>query len=228
MTDQPRGPKDPPGGGGDEPTPAGLPRWQDIEALLGRYLSPIIVQGVVARLAGGAPRGATLTPTRLAELMPHLESALRLFADPARLAAALRELEALVGRGAVTESVIAVAQERDVGEARACARLLCEHAGASPFVAQRAVTIVSELARNIFKYAAPGRVEFRVANHTLYVVAIDDGQGIAHIDDVLAGRYKSRTGLGKGLTGVRRLADTFGVRTGPTGTRVEVTVGLRG
>lgn len=212
----------------DDEGPKGLPRWQDIEALLGRYLSPIIVQGITARLGAGASRGAALTPERLSELVPHLEQALRLFADPARLATALRELETLVGRGAVTESVVVVAQERDVGEARACARLLCEQAGASPFVAQRAVTIVSELARNIFKYASPGRVEFTVVDRALRVIAVDTGPGIAQIDEILAGRYKSRTGLGKGLTGVRRLADAFDVQTGPSGTRVEAKIDLRG
>ncbi|HEU4407387.1 MAG TPA: ATP-binding protein [Polyangiaceae bacterium] len=228
MTDRPRGPTQPPDRAGSEPAPVGLPRWQDLEAVLGRYLSPIIVQGVAARFGGNGPRSAPLSPERLAEVLPHLEAALRLFAAPGQLAAALRELEAFWGRGALTESVVAIVQERDVGEARACARLLCEQAGANDFVAQRAVTIVSELARNIFKYASPGRVEFTVADRALRIVALDAGAGIAHLDDILAGRYKSRTGLGKGLTGVRRLADTFEVRTGPTGTRVEVTLNLRG
>ncbi len=228
MSDRARGSSPPPPERPADEGPASLPRWQDLEELLGRHLSPIIVQGVLARVGGAGPRGAALTQNRVAELMPHVESALRLFADPPRLPQALRELEAFARRGSVTESVVAIAQERDVGEARARTRLLCDHAGARPFVAQRAVTIVSELARNIFKYAARGRVELAVTDRVLRVVALDEGPGIADLEEILAGRYKSRTGLGKGLTGARRLADAFDVRTGPNGTRVEVSIDLLG
>ncbi|HEU4538803.1 MAG TPA: ATP-binding protein [Polyangiaceae bacterium] len=204
------------------------PQWRELEELLGRYLSPIIVQGIFTRLGGAGLHTATITRTKLSELLPHLDSALRLFVDPSRQAAAQRELEAFTRRGVITESMVSIALERDIGEARAHARLLCDHAEARPFVAQRAVTIVSELARNIFKYAGSGRIELAVTDRILRVVAADEGPGIPHVEEVLAGRYKSRTGLGKGLTGVRRLADGFDVRTGPSGTRVEAVVDLKG
>jgi serine/threonine-protein kinase RsbT len=204
------------------------PQWHELEELLGRYLSPIIVQGIFVRLGGAGLHTAAISRTKLSELLPHLESALRLFVDPSRQAAAQRELEAFTRRGVVTESVVSIAFERDISEARAHARLLCDHAEARAFVSQRAVTIVSELARNIFKYAGAGRIELAVNDRILRVAAVDEGPGIANLEEVLAGRYKSRTGLGKGLTGVRRLADGFDVRTGHGGTRVEVVVDLKG
>jgi signal transduction histidine kinase len=37
----------------------------------------------------------------------------------------------------------------------------------------------------------------------------DHGPGIPHLEDVLAGRYRSSSGLGVGLLGARRLADRF-------------------
>jgi serine/threonine-protein kinase RsbT len=228
MTDISRGSTVTPEPAADEPATPEQPRWQDLEDLLGRHLSPISVQGLFARIGGAGAPTAVLTQTEITELMPQLESALRLFTKPLLLPTALRELEAFAKRGVVTEGIVPIAQERDVGEARARTRMLCDHAGARPFATQRAVTIVSELARNIFKYAARGRVELSVAERRLHIVAFDNGPGIPHLDEVLAGRYKSRTGLGKGLTGVRRLADSFDAQTGPTGTRVEAVVDLRG
>ena len=44
------------------------------------------------------------------------------------------------------------------------------------------------------------------------------------LDDVLAGRYKSKTGMGRGIIGVQRLSDKFNIQTGPLGTKVEVEV----
>jgi serine/threonine-protein kinase RsbT len=58
------------------------------------------------------------------------------------------------------------------------------------------------------------------------VTASDRGNGIAQLDDILAGRYRSKSGLGKGLSGVRKIADRFDVHSAPTGTRVEAEVEL--
>ena len=40
----------------------------------------------------------------------------------------------------------------------------------------------------------------------------------------MAGKYKSRTGLGAGILGVKRLGSHFEIQTGPTGTRIRVEV----
>ena len=44
--------------------------------------------------------------------------------------------------------------------------------------------------------------------------------------EVLSGRYRSATGLGRGLLGVKRLADRFNIRTSKSGTHVEAEVNL--
>ena len=54
--------------------------------------------------------------------------------------------------------------------------------------------------------------------------ARDQGPGIANLADILAGRYRSRSGLGLGILGTKRLADRFAIDTKPTGTHVEVEV----
>jgi anti-sigma regulatory factor (Ser/Thr protein kinase) len=44
-------------------------------------------------------------------------------------------------------------------------------------------------------------------------VAADRGPGIADIEAVLGGRYRSRTGMGIGLLGVRRLMDSCDIQS---------------
>ena len=50
------------------------------------------------------------------------------------------------------------------------------------------------------------------------------GPGITNLDEILAGRYRSRSGLGLGILGTKRLADRFSIDSKPTGTHVEVEV----
>ncbi|MBV9108916.1 MAG: ATP-binding protein, partial [Gemmatimonadetes bacterium] len=92
----------------------------------------------------------------------------------------------------------------------------------------RFATAVSEIARNAVRYAGGGRMELRVdggpgAAQLLVARIADQGPGIAAIDDVLAGRYVSQTGMGMGIAGTRRLMDAFQLDTRPgQGTVVEL------
>jgi serine/threonine-protein kinase RsbT len=185
---------------------------------------------MMRRLVDQGVSPKTFTLDDLTTLLPQLESSLRLFVEPARLKSALVALRSIAGdQNAPRIIVQSVMHERDIGVARSQARGLCELGGARPLTTQRAATIVSELARNIFKYAGEGRIELALRHEggaKLHVVASDNGPGIPHLDEVLAGRHESKTGLGKGLLGVKRLAEEFEIDTGPSGTRVEVVVHL--
>jgi anti-sigma regulatory factor (Ser/Thr protein kinase) len=90
-----------------------------------------------------------------------------------------------------------------------CQQLCTEFFGATDVV--RLATAVSELARNIYMYAKRGEVELSVFEGAdgvrFSVVARDQGPGIPHLEEVLSGRYTSRTGLGRGLVGTRTLLD---------------------
>src|ERR1700753_1706607 len=70
---------------------------------------------------------------------------------------------------------------------------------------------VSELARNAFRYAGGGRVEFflRVEEQreVLGIQIQDKGPGIPHLQTVLDGQYRSATGMGLGIIGSKRLSD---------------------
>jgi anti-sigma regulatory factor (Ser/Thr protein kinase) len=121
---------------------------------------------------------------------------------------------------------IPIARETDILSARTEALALAERGGAGQMVRTRAATIVSELARNIYRYAGQGRIRVGVENRRLTIRAEDGGPGIRDIEAILAGRYRSKTGMGKGLTGSRKLADEFDVSSAP-GEGTVVTAALR-
>src|SRR6185436_2228032 len=91
----------------------------------------------------------------------------------------------------------------------------------------RIATAVSEIARNAFSYGDGGQVDFIVEGamppQVLTILVADTGRGIARLDDVMTGRYRSPHGMGLGITGARRLMDQFDVRSSEHGTRVTLT-----
>jgi signal transduction histidine kinase/CheY-like chemotaxis protein len=121
---------------------------------------------------------------------------------------------------------LALQSERDVVLARQRARRIAELVGFEPQDQTRIATAVSEIARNAFRYARGGRVEFNIDGSTipqlLSIVVADDGPGMADLDRVLNGSYRSQTGMGLGIVGTRRLMDRFEIRSSPAGTRVRL------
>jgi serine/threonine-protein kinase RsbT len=184
-----------------------------------------------AQLAIGVADGR-LEAAHLPALRERIEGGVRLFVDPALQTALLGELAKLgaVDREAKAEMErIGVTSEADISRARLRARELAMTHGATAYLAQRAATAASELARNVVSYAGSGVLELEPIAGTpsrLVLRAIDKGPGIRDVEAILAGTYKSRTGLGKGLLGVKRLATRFDLQTGPTGTRVEAEIAL--
>src|SRR5215471_6464163 len=78
----------------------------------------------------------------------------------------------------------------------------------------RIATAVSEIARNAFQYAGGGLVEFcidRTPEQILIIAIRDKGPGIANLNQILDGKYESRTGMGLGMLGAKRLMDRFRV-----------------
>jgi signal transduction histidine kinase len=121
---------------------------------------------------------------------------------------------------------MAIEMEADIVAIRQRARRI---AGVLKFDLQdqaRIATAVSEICRNAFSYARGGRVEFlleELASPQMLLIRIaDKGRGIADLDAVLEGRFKSQAGMGVGITGARRLLNHFRIETGPTGTQVEL------
>jgi signal transduction histidine kinase len=114
--------------------------------------------------------------------------------------------------------------EQDVVLARQRARHAALLVGFDSQGATRIATAVSEIVRNAQTYAGGGTVEIGVREErgalSLAIRVADRGPGIPHLDEVLAGRYRSPTGMGVGLTGTRRLMDSFAVEATVAGTVV--------
>ena len=99
---------------------------------------------------------------------------------------------------------IAIRNEQDVVGARQRARQISALIGFEAQDQARIATAVSEIARNAFRYAAGGKVEFGVegerAPQLLVISVQDSGPGIAELDAILSGRYRSATGMGRPCT----------------------------
>ncbi len=120
---------------------------------------------------------------------------------------------------------VEVRSEPDVVLARQRARLLAELLDFGPQDQSRIATAVSELGRNAYQYAGGGRVQFIVdlPEPTMLLVQVTDrGPGIADVNDVLSGQYRSDTGMGIGLRGAKRLMDRFRIESSKAGTVVEI------
>ena len=121
-------------------------------------------------------------------------------------------------------SSISLHFEYDLVAARQRARQIAAVLGFDNQDQTRIATVTSEIARNALRYASGGRVEFGVDERDdgafLCLTVSDRGPGIPNLDDVLSGRYESRTGMGLGLVGARRLMDDLQINTGPAGTTV--------
>lgn len=115
--------------------------------------------------------------------------------------------------------------ERDAVQARQRARELAALLGFDNQDQIRLATATSEIARNAFRYAQNGVVEFSLQlEHPQHVeVSIrDSGPGIAHLQQILDGHYRSDTGMGMGIVGTKRLMDEFELESTPAGTRARL------
>ncbi|HEY2732577.1 MAG TPA: ATP-binding protein [Polyangiales bacterium] len=122
--------------------------------------------------------------------------------------------------------------EVDLVLARKRARQIAAALGFEPQDQTRIATAVSEIARNAFQYASGGRVQFSVDDTPrgvlLIVEVTDQGGGIADLEAVLDGSYRSQTGAGLGISSARRLMDGFRIDPGSgKGVRVQMEKRLR-
>ena len=112
---------------------------------------------------------------------------------------------------------VALANDHDLIVARHRTKQIAEFAGLSLQDQTRLITAVSELARNAVQYAGGGTltlgVEQKEDRQYIEAVITDQGPGIRRLDDILDETYHSRTGLGKGIVGSKRIVDLFSINT---------------
>ncbi len=123
-----------------------------------------------------------------------------------------------------TQRIITVniSDEQDVVLARQRARQLAASLGFDLQEQTRIATAVSEIVRNAYEYARSGRVEYSLREGNEFVITVEDrGPGIKDLKAIMDGRYQSRTGMGVGIIGARRLMEEFEIESAPgKGTKV--------
>jgi serine/threonine-protein kinase RsbT len=105
------------------------------------------------------------------------------------------------------------------------ATLYCREAGFDETPSRLVATAVSELVRNILKYAGSGELRLRrvkgMGCRGVEIEVTDQGPGITDCEAAMQDHFSSGGTLGLGLPGVRRMMDEFSLESTPgEGTRV--------
>ena len=124
--------------------------------------------------------------------------------------------EPLLARGRPRDDGVRVVvrTDADIVTARQAAREVATELGFSPTETTSIATAVSEMARNIVRFADSGEVvvtEVTGPRCGISIVARDAGPGIPDVAQALQDGYSTYQGLGLGLPGARRLMDEFAV-----------------
>ena len=115
---------------------------------------------------------------------------------------------------------IPITKDQDVARAVLEGTRRAAELGLDQVTRQKVSTAISELARNIIKYAGgKGAVTIRTVTEEgrsgLEVVAVDRGPGIENLEEALEDHFSSSGTLGLGLPGVKRMMDEFAIRSKP-------------
>lgn len=125
-----------------------------------------------------------------------------------------------------TETLL-VNQESNIVSVRQAVRRLALEIKLSLVDQTKIVTAASELARNLLVYGGGGEVVLEIIRSGprsgLRVQFVDQGPGIADIEQALRDGFTSGSGMGLGLGGARRLVNEFEIESTPgKGTRVSI------
>jgi len=120
-----------------------------------------------------------------------------------------------------SEQRVPIAAEVDIILARKAAREAAKALGFGMVDQSRIATAVSELVRNVIRYANDGQGEMIVRairdpkrGNGIEIIVKDDGPGIANPSEALRDGFTTGRGLGLGLPGARRLMDELVLDSG--------------
>jgi serine/threonine-protein kinase RsbT len=120
-------------------------------------------------------------------------------------------------RSSPEEIRIPIGGDPDIVRARQEGRRIAGTLGFSVTDLVLVATAISELARNIVRYAGTGEIGIRpVANsghNGIEIIARDEGPGIKDVEQVMQVGFSTSASLGLGLPGVRRLMDEFEIQS---------------
>jgi serine/threonine-protein kinase RsbT len=113
--------------------------------------------------------------------------------------------------------VFMIKVEADIINARVKVKALAESIGFGYMDQTRIATAVSELTRNALEHGGGGQITITSTknqhNQGLEITVEDHGPGIQNLELALKGGHSTKGGLGFGLSGSKRLMDTFLIKT---------------
>ncbi len=113
----------------------------------------------------------------------------------------------------VDDVQLPISSDLDLVRAREQGRVLAGQLGFQQSDLTLVATAISELARNIVRYARRGEIVLRQAEDGgipgIVIIARDEGPGIPDVNRAMEQGYSTSGGLGLGLPGVRRIMDEF-------------------
>ena len=196
-------------------------------AVLSDFVSPVIARSLMRV----ALRRRSLPEDHVALTHPLVQSvldSLELYVlDARRRQECALRLRALLGDREPRREALPLRKEADIVEARTLARRVAEEVGFGRTDQVKISTAVSELSRNAISYGGGGEMRVQTLAKPrpgINICVYDSGPGIGNLATILAGSYVSRTGLGLGILGCKRLMDELEIDTGPgRGTRITMT-----
>jgi len=197
-----------------------------LQALLEKTFAPVVARTLlmVARRRANCPEGE-ISGGVLATVVREIEGSLPAYlADPERRRACLSALRAFLGERStsgtspIVARLVPINSDADMRLVTEAARSCARDAGMSVLDQTKTMTVCAELARNILQYAGSGELRLWLVDRPrrgIGIEAVDRGPGIADLARVLSPSYVSRTGMGIGLQGSRRLVDEFDIESAP-------------
>ena len=127
---------------------------------------------------------------------------------------------------ATAPELVPIRRDADVVTARRSGRDMAKKIGFGSADQTRLATAISELTRNVIKYADNGECmiynESNDSRNRIRVVVEDHGPGIPDVEMAMTDGYTTGGTLGAGLPGTRRLVNEFDITSEPGLTRVEI------
>ena len=125
------------------------------------------------------------------------------------------------------DETVAITSSSDIVKVRQVVRTWSVSLGFTLVEQTKMVTAASELARNALEHGGGGQVRLEVLQNELRqglkLTFLDEGPGIADVQQALRDGFTTGTGMGLGLSGARRLSNEFSIQsTVGEGTRVTI------
>lgn len=124
------------------------------------------------------------------------------------------------------EITVKIKDELDIVAARKAGREMAQQCGFGSADQTRLATAISELTRNVVRYAGTGVCVVSDESNPnmmgIRIVVEDHGPGIPDIEKATMYGFSTGAGLGAGLPGTKRLVDEFAIESEPGHTKVTI------